>query len=127
MKLKKLSSPETLVARVVGYGTFIEQHRSSLKDLGGNSKQTIAELEAGAKTLKALVDKVQKAENDFSALRSELKARYAELDQALADQLGYAREYAKHHKLTVIAEGLKDFGHSHRRGRAAKPDSKPTT
>jgi len=125
MKSLKLDSSEKLAARVVGYVAFIEQHRSAMKDVGGNSKQTLADLDDQARNLKLLIEKVDKAETAFTTLRSELKARMAELDSALTEQLSYSREYAKHHKLTVIREGLKPFGHlrSRKRGGSA-PSSK---
>lgn len=132
MKPQKLHAPEELVGRVVRYAAFIEQHRSMLKEVGGNTKPVLTDLAKEAQDVKVLSEKVDKAENEFLNLRAELKARSAELDVKLSDQVTYAKEFAKRHKLTVLREGLQSFGHNRKQKRASAdapadgPASKPS-
>lgn len=110
MKPKKLASVTKLTTRVVGYVTYIEENRKDLKNLPGNSKSVLAALKRDAEGAASESDKADKLERRFLAARARAKERTANLNCRFVEQMNYAREFAKRHRLAAVREQLRTFG-----------------
>src|SRR5437868_6951229 len=106
MKPKKLTSVAKLSSRVIGYVSYIEENRKTLKGLPGNSKSILADLAHEAHAISSDGERVDKLEREFLAERTRVKERTAALDTRYIEQLNYAREFAKRRRLTVVRDQL---------------------